>query len=107
MADMTPPTSAAPEFVDLICADQALLHAEFEAIVAANFTPSPPGDRLPGGESNAFNNVPIGFGWSRASNRAPSISRHALSTLYRQRSPPAPALPVEFNSDWTRQTKGR
>ncbi|SRR5581483_8814934 len=99
MPDMTPPTSAAPEFVDLVCADQALLHAEFEAIVAANFTPSPPGDRLPGGGSGAFKKVPTSFGWPVVINRATRNPRRAISTLRRQRSPPVPALRTGLTSE--------
>jgi hypothetical protein len=93
MLDMTSPTSAAPEFVDLVCADLALLHAEFEAIVAANFTPAPPDNRLPGGESGAFKKVPTPFGQSVVNYRATRNARYALSALRRQRSPPSPALP--------------
>ena len=104
MPDMTPPT-AAPEFMELICADQALLLAEFEAIVAANFTPSPPGGQLVGGESGASKKTPASFGWPHANDRATSNSGYATSSLRRQRSPPVSALLVWSNSTWTRQRK--
>jgi hypothetical protein len=97
MPGMTPPTTAAPEFMELVCADQDLLLAEFEAIVAANFPPSPPGDQLVGGKSGAFK-IPDSFGWPGVNDRATRNSGYAISSLRRQRSPPVSALLMRLNS---------
>lgn len=61
MPETTRPTPAAPEFVELVCADPVLLHAEFEAIVAANFPTPPSGERPPRVESGAPTRRPVGL----------------------------------------------
>lgn len=88
MPETTRPISAAPEFVELVCADPALLHAEFEAIVAANFPTPPPGDRLPRGESGAPTRVPVGPARPSVDHRGAGDTAYATSSLRRQRSPP-------------------
>jgi hypothetical protein len=88
MPETTRPTSAAPEFVELVCADQALLDAEFEAIVAANFPSSPPGGRLPRGESGAPTRVPVGLTRPGVDHRSAGATAHATNSPRRQRSPP-------------------
>jgi hypothetical protein len=47
MPDTMSPSSASSEFVELVCADPDWVRAEFDAIVAANFDPSPPHQRRP------------------------------------------------------------
>ncbi len=90
MPETTRPTSAAPEFMELICADPALLDAEFEAIVAANFPPPPPGDRLPSRESGAPTRVPASLARPGVDYPDAGDTAHAISTPRRQRSPPHP-----------------
>ena len=90
MPEMTAPTSAAPEFADLICADCALLQAEFEAIVAANFRTRPPGDQRRCGGVTPLMGVPAGQTRSGRQHHDAGNPAHAIKTLRRQRSPPAP-----------------
>jgi hypothetical protein len=47
MPDTRRPSSASSEFAELVCADPDWVRAEFDAIVAANFDPSPPHQRRP------------------------------------------------------------
>lgn len=47
MPDTMRPSSASSEFAELVCDDPDWVRAEFDAIVAANFDPSPPHQRLP------------------------------------------------------------
>jgi hypothetical protein len=89
MPETTPPTSAAPEFVDLVCADLALLHAEFDAIVAANFPSPPPDDRLPHGETSPPIRAPAGLTGPGVNYRGSGKAGRAMTSLRRERSPPA------------------
>jgi hypothetical protein len=93
MPKMTAPTSAAPEFVDLVCADSAFVQAEFEAIVAANFPAPPPGDQSPRGGSGPPMEVPASQAWPRVHHHDAGSPAHAIKALRRQRSPPAPTVP--------------
>ena len=101
MPETTAPTSAAPEFVDVVCADLALLHAEFEAIMAANFLTPPPADRLPHGESGPPMRVPAGLAWLGANYRDAGNTAHAINAVRRQRSPPVLTLPFAVQSERT------
>jgi hypothetical protein len=91
----TRPTSAAREFVELVCVDPVLLHAEFDAIVAANFPTPPPGERPPRGESGAPTKVPVGLARPGVDYRDAGSTAHAMSTPRRQRSPPPLTIPRE------------
>jgi hypothetical protein len=104
MPETTAPTSAVPEFVDLVCADLALLHAEFEAIVAANFLTPPPIDRLPRGESGPPMRVPAGLAWLGVNYRDAGDTAHAINAAHRQRSPPVLTSPfaMQFRADHDR-----
>ena len=95
MPETTRPTSVAPEFVELICADPDLLKAEFEAIVAANFPTPPPGARLPHGESGAPLRGPAGLMRPVVDHRDAPDTPHRMSTPRRQRSPPPLTIPRE------------
>ena len=88
MPKMTAPTSAAPEFVDLVYADRAWLQAEFEAIVAANFPNSPPGDRSRYGGSAPAIGIPARRSWTGVHHHDPESLTGAIEGLRRQRSPP-------------------
>jgi hypothetical protein len=106
MPEMTRPTSAGRELADLICADPALLQAEFESIVAANFPTPPPGDRLPPGASGAPRRVPVDPARPGVAPRDAGVTPRAISTLRRQRSPPGPVVaPIPSGQSGT--TKGR
>ena len=94
MPEMTTPTSAAGEFVDLICADVALLHAEFEAIMAANFPPPPPVDRLSLSKSGPPMRVPADLAWPHMKYWDAGETTHAINVVHRQRSPPALTSPL-------------
>ena len=93
MPETTRPTSAAAEFAELVCADPVLLHAEFEAIVAANFPTPPLGERPPRGESGAPTRVPAGLARPGVDYLDVGGTAHAMSTLRRQRSPPPLTIP--------------
>ena len=95
MPETTRPTSAAREFVELVCADPVLLHAEFETIVAANFPTPPPGERPPRGESGAPTRGPVGHARPGVYYRDAGGSAHAMTTPRRQRSPPPLTIPRE------------
>lgn len=76
-------------FLELLCADEDLLRAEFEAIVAAEW-PSPPPDQP--AESNIARQGPPGSSSSTRGRPAapPSRPRHpGAGEGSRQRSPPA------------------
>jgi len=78
-------------FVDLVCADDDLLRAEFEAIIEANW-PAPPGSsaRLPWPDRP----TPRGSRRRSVPTIAPSVRRApADGRGGRQRSPP---LPMEW-----------
>jgi hypothetical protein len=72
------------ELVELVCADDELLAAEFEAIIAANWPPSeaPPRE---GATADATDDIPP----TPASTRRPARWMPSRSTR-RQRSPPSP-----------------
>jgi hypothetical protein len=95
MPEATRSTSAAPEFVELVCADLVLLHAEFEAIVAANFPTPPPGERPPRGESGAPTRFPAGLARPDVDYRDGGGTTYVMSTPRRQRSPPPLTIPRE------------
>jgi hypothetical protein len=101
MPEMTAPALAAPEFVDLVCADSALLHAEFEAIVAANFPTPPPVDRPPRGEFDPPVRVPARLAWPDVDYRDNGNAAHTINPVCRQRSPPVTgvALRSHFRVD--------
>ena len=101
MPEMTAPALAAPEFVDLVCADSALLHAEFEAIVAANFPTPPPVDRPPRGEFDPPVRVPARLAWPDVDYRDNGNAAHTINPVCRQRSPPGTgvALRSHFRVD--------
>ena len=74
------------EFADIVCADHQLLHAAFDAIVAAEW-PTPPSPPRQRGQAS-----PPGRRWLRSPRRSgrPCLrvrSRHT-GTNPRQRSPP-------------------
>jgi hypothetical protein len=89
MPEMTRPTSAAPEFVEIVCADREMLDAEFKAIVAANFSTPPPGARLLPGESSAPARVPGGSARTGVDCRDAIEHAYVINAPRRQRSPPA------------------
>lgn len=90
--DATTERSSAEEFMDLVCADEDLLRAEFEAIVAAEFPPAPARPRLPSRPAH-----------HPERHRAPSVAGPGTGPggagcpgtgeWTRQRSPPGRALP--------------
>jgi hypothetical protein len=90
MPETTRHAAVSSEFAELVCADPAWVHIEFEAIVAANFDcvpPSParprPGSSGPPASSRA---VPT----TVASGRDPGVVL-AAGSWARQRSPPRSA----------------
>ena len=89
MTEIAAPTSALPEFVDLVCADSALLHAEFEAIVAANFPTPPPADGLRRGGSGPPMRIPAGLTWPGVMYRNARDIAYGIKGMRRERSPPA------------------
>jgi len=72
------------ELVELVCADDELLAAEFEAIIAANWPPSQAPSRE-GATADATDDIPP----TPASTRRPARWMPSRSTR-RQRSPPSP-----------------
>jgi hypothetical protein len=72
------------ELVELVCADDELLAAEFEAIIAANWPPSEAPLRE-GATADATDDIPP----TPASTRRPARWMPSRSTR-RQRSPPSP-----------------
>jgi len=87
MPDTTRDADVTTAFAELVCADPAWLHAEFEAIVSAGFgtPPSPP----PAPRHRAGGNPPRPAPASRAAVATPRPSRlTAAPAALRQRSPP-------------------
>jgi hypothetical protein len=90
-ADDATATSA---FADLVCADHDLLHAEFDAIITANFRcpaedPEPPGSAGPlltGTATIPRQRAPAGF-WHRPRRSGRVGTRHPHA---RARGPPLP-----------------
>jgi hypothetical protein len=83
------PPSADEEFLELLCADQALLRAEFDAIIAAEWPNPPPADPDHGAGASRRPNRPrqrreTSVAGLRNQPRHPGIGRWT-----RQRSPPA------------------
>jgi hypothetical protein len=76
------------QFLELLCADEDLIRAEFDAIVAAAWPGTPPelpGDKPPAGDSGG---CPAASART-AEPRLPSRRQHAsTSRRRRQRSPP-------------------
>jgi hypothetical protein len=72
------------EFLALVCADEDLLRAEFEAIIDENWAPPPP---IPPSRQRRSTGPPI-VGWPRTKpNRARRVSV-VRATWGRQRAPP-------------------
>lgn len=87
MPDTTRPTTAG-EFTELVCADPAWLHAEFDAIVAANFDCPPPGRVRPPRPDRP---VPATAPRSPSATAQPDAAAEVASPAdrwQRQRSPP-------------------
>jgi len=94
------------DFLELVCADEQLLRAEFDAIIAEEWPANPPPaePRVPerGGGSQRQRRLLPGSGLARAERR----TRHPLTRWWhRQRSPPASSHPTP--RDQGMSTKGR
>jgi hypothetical protein len=80
--------ATAGEFTELVCADPAWVHAEFDAIVAANFDCSPPGRVPPPRPDRPMPATAHRSPWASA---APDAAAEVASPAHRwkrQRSPP-------------------
>lgn len=78
---------SAEDFLDLLCADEDLLDAEFEAIIAANWPGAPkPPSRRDRGDGEHRQPPPRRRDW-----RTPALGgeRHLGDAWSRQRSPPS------------------
>lgn len=85
---MAPPSTAGPEvddFLDVLCADEDLLRAEFDAIVQANWPEPPAGPPTPPAPRHRTRPRPPRV----VARPRPGAPRRR--TRARQRSPPLPA----------------
>jgi hypothetical protein len=82
-----PQSAVDEEFLALVCADEELLRAEFEAIIEASWT-EPPRSRPARGPAQ-----PVRRGHPRLRDRPTPLQRPVLRTYVRQRSPPARLTP--------------
>jgi hypothetical protein len=90
VAQQSPVRDSEADFLDLICADEKLLRAEFDAIIAAGWPDEPPTvrgtgcrrDRPPAGSRGA----PAVDDWLRR----PACDAPEIRARSRQRSPPRP-----------------
>ncbi|MEV4620772.1 hypothetical protein AB0J74_18935 [Asanoa sp. NPDC049573] len=93
---MTNPTSGAPApastidatFLDIVCHDEELLRAEFDALVAASWD-EPPAPPPPAGPRPADNPAPRPTTHPTTEKEVPPESYHPAPAGRRQRSPPA------------------
>lgn len=94
--------SCARAFVDLVCSDDELVRAEFEAIVAASWSTLPPRQPTWSGTVHPDRSCPVGF---EASQERPRHSEHACGLGWtRQRSPPPAGWPAPPLSQPKRST---
>src|SRR6478735_2298755 len=83
--------STAEQFVELLCADEDLLRAEFDAIIAAEW-PEPPPTEPDGGLAPARRPREAGRRARARAARAPSRARQlVIGGMIRERSPPTAA----------------
>jgi hypothetical protein len=80
-------TTTDAEFLDLVLADEDLLRAEFEAIIAAAWQEPPPPPRRPAPSEPDDHPTPRAFVRPPRRTTAPA-SVPSLHEYYRQRSPP-------------------
>jgi hypothetical protein len=76
-------------FLDIICQDEELLRAEFDALVAASWDEPPPPPRPPAVPRPADNPAPQPATRTTTAQEIPSRSHHPAPAGRRQRSPPA------------------
>ncbi|WP_158885844.1 hypothetical protein [Amycolatopsis anabasis] len=86
-------TVATQTFAELVCQDPAWLRAEFDAIVAANFPASPPGDGHPPRVAPRPHGSPAPAGIHPGVRPIGESALPARRQSVRQRSPPRPARP--------------
>ncbi|WP_147064459.1 hypothetical protein [Terrabacter aerolatus] len=85
LAGPLPTDDVSTRFVEIVCADEDLLAAEFEAIISASWPPSPAPPR-PDGAGDSHVEQPV-----EGPRPAPRPRWLASRTPRRQRSPPRPA----------------
>lgn len=87
------------EFLELLCSDEELLRAEFEAIVAAEWPTPPMRPPRPSPAGRPPSPRPPTW-WTRRSGRLASRPRHpGIGGWARQRSPPPHRQPRPRHSD--------